>query len=73
MTTVEFNYKLTSMQKHLEYFAKKLTGNDDDAQDLLQETYLKALVFRVIPTSYGVDRLSNDALPYNGFRVEGNP
>ena len=34
------------MQKHLEYFAKKLTGNDDDAQDLLQETYLKALVFR---------------------------
>ncbi len=46
MTSIEFNYKLTSMQKHLEYFAKKLTGNEDDAQDLLQETYLKALVFR---------------------------
>ena len=46
MTTVEFNYKLTGMQKHLEYFAKKLTNNDDDAQDLLQETFLKALIFR---------------------------
>ena len=41
MTTVEFNYKLTGLQKHLEYFAKKLTGNEDDAQDLLQETFLK--------------------------------
>lgn len=46
MTTVEFNYKLTGMHKHLEYFAKKLTNNDDDAQDLLQETFLKALIFK---------------------------
>lgn len=46
MTTIEFNYKLTGMQKHLEYFAKKLTNNDDDAQDLLQETFLKALIFK---------------------------
>ena len=46
MTAVEFNYKLTGMQKHLEYFAKKLTNNDDDAQDLLQETFLKALTFK---------------------------
>lgn len=46
MTTIEFNYKLTGMQKHLEYFAKKLTNNEDDAQDLLQETFLKALTFR---------------------------
>jgi RNA polymerase sigma-70 factor (ECF subfamily) len=46
MTAVEFNYKLTGMQKHLEYFAKKLTNNDDDAQDLLQETFLKALLFK---------------------------
>ena len=46
MTSIEFNYKLTSMQKHLEYFARKLTYCEDDAQDLLQETYLKALVFR---------------------------
>jgi RNA polymerase sigma-70 factor (ECF subfamily) len=46
MTTVDFNYKLTGLQKHLEYFAKKLTGNEDDAQDLLQETFLKALIFK---------------------------
>jgi len=46
MTAIEFNYKLTGMQKHLEYFARKLTNNDDDAQDLLQETFLKALTFR---------------------------
>lgn len=46
MTTIEFNYRLTGMQKHLEYFAKKLTNNDDDAQDLLQETFLKALIFK---------------------------
>jgi RNA polymerase sigma-70 factor (ECF subfamily) len=46
MTATEFNYKLTGMQKHLEYFAKRLTQNEDDAKDLLQETYLKALVFR---------------------------
>lgn len=46
MTTIEFNYKLTDLQKHLEYFAKKLTANDDDAQDLLQETFLKALIFK---------------------------
>ncbi|MBE9485087.1 MAG: RNA polymerase sigma factor [Bacteroidetes bacterium] len=46
MTAIEFNYKLTGMQKHLEYFARKLTNNDDDAQDLLQETFLKALTFK---------------------------
>ncbi len=46
MTAIEFNYKLTGMQKHLEYFAKKLTNNEDDAKDLLQETFLKALTFR---------------------------
>lgn len=46
MTTIEFNYKLTGMQQHLEYFARKLTNNEDDAQDLLQETFLKALTFK---------------------------
>lgn len=46
MTSIEFNYKLTGMQQHLEYFARKLTNNEDDAQDLLQETFLKALTFK---------------------------
>ena len=46
MTTTEFNYKLLSLQASLEYFAKKLTANQEDANDLVQETYLKALTFR---------------------------
>ncbi len=43
MTTVEFNYKLLGLQKNLKYFAYTLTSNYEDAQDLVQETYLKAL------------------------------
>jgi RNA polymerase sigma-70 factor, ECF subfamily len=46
MTSIEFNYKLTALQKYLEVFAKQLTKNDDDAKDLLQETFLKALTYR---------------------------
>jgi RNA polymerase sigma-70 factor (ECF subfamily) len=46
MTAIEFNYQLTELQKYLEVFAKQLTGNEDDAKDLLQETFLKALVYR---------------------------
>jgi RNA polymerase sigma-70 factor (ECF subfamily) len=46
MTTTEFNYKLLSFQSSLEFFARKLTNNQEDANDLVQETYLKALTFR---------------------------
>lgn len=46
MTTTEFNYKLTSFWNSLESFAYNLTSNYDDAQDLLQETFLKAIVNR---------------------------
>ena len=46
MTTIEFNSNLTSLQKNLEAFAKQLTGNEDDAKDLTQETFLKALIYR---------------------------
>jgi len=46
MTALEFNYQLTGVQKYLEIFAKQLTGNEDDAKDLMQETFLKALVYR---------------------------
>ncbi len=46
MTTIEFNKKITSYYKSLEYFAISLTQNESDAQDLLQETYLKALKYR---------------------------
>lgn len=43
MTAVEFNYQLLGLQKNLRYFAYTLTSNYEDAQDLVQETYLKAL------------------------------
>ena len=46
MTAIEFNYQLTSLQSYLKLFAKQLTANEDDAKDLLQETYLKALLYR---------------------------
>ncbi len=46
MTAIEFNYSLTSLQSYLLVFAKQLTRNDEDANDLLQETYLKALTYR---------------------------
>ena len=46
MTTIEFNTSLTNLQSNLEVFAKQLTGNEDDAKDLTQETFLKALIYR---------------------------
>ena len=46
MTATEFNFKLLGMQSYLEYFARKLTSNHEDSQDLVQETMLKALTFR---------------------------
>jgi len=46
MTAIEFNTNLTLQQKYLESFARQLTGNEDDAKDLTQETFLKALLNR---------------------------
>jgi RNA polymerase sigma factor (sigma-70 family) len=46
MTAIDFNLQITSLRKNLEFFALSLTNNSDDAQDLLQETYLKALTYR---------------------------
>ena len=43
MTAIEFNHSLISMQDRLEYFANRLTQNRDDADDLVQDTYVKAL------------------------------
>jgi RNA polymerase sigma-70 factor (ECF subfamily) len=43
MTTMEFSNKLISMEERLERFALSLTANREEAKDLLQETYLKAL------------------------------
>ena len=43
---MEFNNKLISMEDSLERFALSLTSNREEAKDLLQETYLKALTYR---------------------------
>ena len=46
MTTMDFNNKLISVEQRLERFALSLTSNREEAKDLLQETYLKALSSR---------------------------
>lgn len=46
MTAIEFNYQLTTLEGALERFALSLTSNREDANDLVQETYLKALTYR---------------------------
>ena len=46
MTAVEFNYQLTNLSSNLERFALSLTSNHEDAKDLLQETFAKAITYR---------------------------
>lgn len=46
MTALEFNYQLTNLSGNLERFALSLTSNMEDAKDLLQETFLKAISYR---------------------------
>ena len=46
MTALEFNNSLISLEDSLERFALSLTSNRDEAKDLLQETYVKALTYR---------------------------
>jgi len=42
MTTLEFSYSLHKMSKALKPFALKLTRDIDDANDLIQDTFVKA-------------------------------
>jgi|TARA_R110002096_G_scaffold29439_1_gene88550 RNA polymerase sigma-70 factor (ECF subfamily) len=42
MTTLEFSYSLTKLSTSLKPFALKLTRDMDDANDLLQDTMVKA-------------------------------
>ncbi len=46
MTAIEFNYRLTNLSENLERFALSLTTNKEDAKDLLQETFAKAISYR---------------------------
>ena len=46
MTVPEFSNKLFSIEDNLERFARSLTFNKEEAKDLMQETYLKALTYK---------------------------
>ncbi|MFW5872603.1 MAG: RNA polymerase sigma factor [bacterium] len=46
MTAAEFNQKIIDLQPSLERFALSLTTNQEEAKDLVQETYLKAITYR---------------------------
>jgi RNA polymerase sigma-70 factor (ECF subfamily) len=46
MTALEFGYLLEGYEQRLKSYAFKLTSNMEDAQDLVQETMLKALKYR---------------------------
>lgn len=43
MTTIEFSYAIFKFSYPLKNFALKLTRDKDDADDLVQETFLKAI------------------------------
>ena len=43
---MEFNYQLTNLSGNLQRFALSLTSNSEDAKDLLQETFAKAITYR---------------------------
>lgn len=46
MTAIEFNTKILNERPSLKSFALSLTRNTEDALDLIQETYLKAITYR---------------------------
>lgn len=43
MTTLEFNHQVIEIRDNLERFSRKFTRDNDESQDLIQETILKAL------------------------------
>ncbi|MGD1844650.1 MAG: sigma-70 family RNA polymerase sigma factor [Salibacteraceae bacterium] len=46
MSKSDFNQQVISLKQPLEYFALHLTMNEEDAKDLLQDTIVKALVYK---------------------------
>lgn len=46
MSAITFNDRLLQLNKVLKYFALSLTHDREDAEDLLQETMLKAITYR---------------------------
>jgi RNA polymerase sigma-70 factor (ECF subfamily) len=46
MTAIEFNTQILSLKDNLQYFAYSLTSNHEDANDLIQDTFVKALIHK---------------------------
>lgn len=46
MTAIEFNQQLINQRISLKNFAYSLTMNNDEAQDLVQDTFVKAITYR---------------------------
>jgi RNA polymerase sigma-70 factor (ECF subfamily) len=46
MTQLQFHTALLGQQKKLLFYAMSLTSDTENAQDLLQETFLKALIYK---------------------------
>lgn len=46
MTAIEFNIRIMNEKSSLKNFALSLTHNSEDALDLLQDTYVKAITYR---------------------------
>ena len=46
MTAIEFNTRILQEKSSLNHFALSLTRNTDDALDLIQDTYVKAITYR---------------------------
>ena len=46
MSEIQFSNKLLSLETNLKYYALSLTSDNDRANDLLQETFLKALTYK---------------------------
>lgn len=46
MTTIQFQNSLTGLQNKMFFFALSLTSDTDKANDLVQETYLRALTYQ---------------------------
>lgn len=43
MTAIEFDHRIVSFYDQLKYFARTLTQNTEEAEDLVHDTYIKAL------------------------------
>ena len=46
MTAIEFNHKIASLTDTLEVFTKRFTKDQEESEDLIQDTILKALTYR---------------------------